>query len=105
MVKFRNVVGDSLLHNYADNGQNQIAFCRGELGFIAINNELSLNMKSSLKACVPAGTYCDIMTGGKVDGKCAGDEIVVDEDGKVDIFIPWSSEVPIIAIHVEARKD
>ena len=105
MVKFRNVVVNSPLQNYADNGQNQIAFCRGELGFIAINNELSLNMKSSLKACLPPGIYCDIMTGGKGDGKCVGEEIVVDGDGKVDIFIPWSSEIPIIAIHVEARKD
>lgn len=104
MVKFRNVVGDLPIQNYADNGQNQIAFCRGDRGFIAMNNELSLNMKSHLKACVPAGIYCDIMTGGKVNDECAGDEVVVDEEGKVEIFIPWMKEIPIVAIHVEARK-
>jgi alpha-amylase len=105
MVKFRNVVGKSPLANYADNGQNQIAFCRGELGFIAMNNEISLNMKSYLKACVPPGTYCDIITGELIDGNCTGDEIVVDQDGKVNIFIPWTKEIPVVAFHVKSRKN
>lgn len=102
MIKFRNVVGNSSLTNWADNGQNQVAFCRGKLGFIAFNNELSLNLKTTVKACVPPGKYCDIMTGGKMNNTCVGDEIVVDEDGKVEIFISWEKEVPVVAIHVES---
>lgn len=104
MVRFRFIVGKSPISNYADNGQNQIAFCRGNLGFIAINNEISLNMKSTLKTCLSPGIYCDIITGGKVDEECAGDEILVDDEGKVEISISWKKEIPIVAIHVESKK-
>lgn len=41
MVKFRNVVSGTTLNNWVDNGNNQIAFCRGDKGFIAINNDSS----------------------------------------------------------------
>lgn len=37
MVAFKNTVGDAPLTNWWDNGSNQIAFCRGNKGFIAIN--------------------------------------------------------------------
>jgi alpha-amylase len=104
MVRFRFVVGNSPITNYADNGQNQIAFCRGNLGFIAINNELSLNMRSNLKACVPPGIYCDIITGGKIGEECAGEEIMVDDNGRVEVSIPWEKEVPIVAIHAESVR-
>jgi alpha-amylase len=39
MVKFRNVVAGTELNDWWDNGSNQIAFCRGNKGFIAINND------------------------------------------------------------------
>lgn len=39
MAKFRNVVAGTTLNNWWDNGRNQIAFCRGGKGFIAINND------------------------------------------------------------------
>jgi alpha-amylase len=63
MIKFRSVVGDARLWNWGDNGQDQIAFCRGDLGFIAINAEIRMNMNINMKACVPPGTYCDVITG------------------------------------------
>jgi alpha-amylase len=103
MIKFRNVVGNASITNWADNGQNQVAFCRGNLGFVAFNNELSLNMNSSVKACVPPGKYCDVLSGGKVGESCVGEEIVVDADGKVEVVISWEKEIPAIAIHVESR--
>lgn len=103
MIRFRNIVGSAPITNWADNGQNQVAFCRGKLGFVAFNNELSLNLKSVVKGCVPPGKYCDIMTGGKAGMACVGDQVLVDEDGKVEVFISWEKEVPIIAIHVESR--
>ena len=103
MIKFRNVAGDSKIGNWADNGQNQLAFCRGNLSFIAFNNELSLNFKAVLQTCVPQGVYCDIITGKKVDGKCSGDQIVVDENGKAEIAIPYKNEVPIVAFHVDSK--
>lgn len=112
MIKFRNVVGNSSVGNWADNGQNQLAFCRGNLGFIAFNNELSLNFKAKLQVCVPEGVYCDIITGGKsAEGTCIGKEITVDSDGKADIVLPYypydytdkPAGIPVIAIHVESK--
>lgn len=112
MIKFRNVVGNSSVGNWADNGQNQLAFCRGNLGFIAFNNELSLNFKSKLQTCVPEGVYCDIITGGKsAEGTCNGKEITVDADGKADIVLPFypydylqePTGIPVIAFHVESK--
>lgn len=103
MIKFRNVVGNASIGNWADNGQNQMAFCRGNLGFIAFNNELSLNFRASLQTCVPAGTYCDIINGEKVNGVCTGEQIVVDENGKAEISIPYQMDVPIVAFHVDSK--
>jgi len=39
MVRFRNFVAGTKLNDWWDNGNNQIAFCRGDKGFIAINND------------------------------------------------------------------
>lgn len=39
MVDFRNVVRGTNISNWWDNGNNQIAFCRGDKGFIAFNND------------------------------------------------------------------
>lgn len=39
MVMFRNVVDGEPLSNWWDNGGNQIAFGRGNQGFIVINND------------------------------------------------------------------
>lgn len=39
MVAFRNAVRDTRVENWWDNGLNQIAFSRGNKGFIAINAE------------------------------------------------------------------
>jgi alpha-amylase len=103
MIQFRSIVGNAPITNWADNGQNQVAFCRGKIGFVAINAELSLNMKSMMKACVPPGKYCDILSGGKSGNVCVGNEIIVDQDGKVDLFLSWQREVPAIAIHIESR--
>jgi alpha-amylase len=103
MIKFKNVVKNSTIGNWADNGQNQMAFCRGNLGFVAFNNELSLNFKSTLKVCVPPGTYCDVISGEMVNGMCTGEKIVVDENGKAEIVIPYEREIPMVAFHVESK--
>lgn len=103
MLQFHNVVQGSRVWSRADNGQNQIAFCRGELGFIAINSEIAINLKVKLRVCVPPGIYCDVITGGKLNGKCVGKKIEVDENSKAMIFIPHDSEIPVIAFHIESK--
>ncbi|ROT77239.1 alpha-amylase [Penaeus vannamei] len=39
MVEFRNVAHGTDMNDWWDNGSNQIAFCRGNKGFLAINND------------------------------------------------------------------
>lgn len=96
-------MGSSKITNWFDNGQNQVAFCRGKQGFVAINNELSLNFKKTLQTCLPTGIYCDVISGEVIDGECSGDKIVVNEDGKTEIFIPYEAEVPAIVIHERSK--
>lgn len=104
MIRFRNVVGNSSIGNWADNGQNQLAFCRGNLGFIAFNNELSLNFKSVLKTCLPEGVYCDIITGDKVGDSCSGRSATVNADGQAEIILPANvEEGGVFAIHVGSK--
>lgn len=103
MVEFKSVVQNELITDWADNGQNQLTFCRGKLGFVAINHELSLNLKANVKVCVPEGTYCDIISGEKVDGDCTGEKIVVDSSNKADIVIPYEKEIPAVAFHVNSK--
>ena len=62
MVKFRNVVGNELVSNWWNNDGNQIAFSRGNKGFIAINND-NFDLNQKLKTSLPQGVYCDIISG------------------------------------------
>ena len=62
MVAFRNIVGNETVKNWWDNGSNAIAFSRGNKGFIAINNDIEA-INETLKTGLPAGRYCDIISG------------------------------------------
>ncbi|XP_075856021.1 alpha-amylase 2B isoform X2 [Microcebus murinus] len=102
MVVFRNVVDGQPFTNWWDNGSNQVAFGRGNRGFIVFNNDdwsLSLTLQTGL----PAGTYCDVISGDKIDGNCTGIKIYVSADGKANFSISNSAEDPFIAIHVESK--
>jgi len=102
MVKFRNVVEGTSLTNWWDNGNNQIAFCRGNKGFITINGD-NHGLNANLQTCLPAGTYCDVYTGDKVNNACTGRSVIVGADGRADIDVTNDSEDPVIALHVEAK--
>lgn len=100
MIKFRNVVGTAPVNSWWDNNRNQIAFCRGTRGFIAFNIEsYELNMK--LFTCMPSGIYCDIITGEMVNGKCSGNQVVVDENGEAVIRI--APGIGVLAIHIRVK--
>jgi len=99
MVRFRKVVAGSPVANWFDNGANAIAFSRGAKGFVAINRE-SGPLAATLQTGLPAGTYCDVLTGGRDGAACAGDTIVVGPGGSAVLNLAAMSAV---AIHVEAR--
>uniref|UniRef100_A0A2K6A3V0 Alpha-amylase n=1 Tax=Mandrillus leucophaeus TaxID=9568 RepID=A0A2K6A3V0_MANLE len=102
MVAFRNVVDGEPFTNWYDNGSNQVAFGRGNKGFIVFNND-DWSFSLTLQTGLPAGTYCDVISGDKIDGNCTGIKIYVSNDGKAQFSISNSAEDPFIAIHVESK--
>ncbi|XP_055372787.1 alpha-amylase 1-like, partial [Condylostylus longicornis] len=67
MVEFLKIVEGQPISNWQDNGPNQIAFCRGNKGFIAFNNDPFLDYKTKVVACLKPGEYCDIISGKIID--------------------------------------
>lgn len=102
MVGFRNAVDNADLTNWWDNGNNQIAFSRGNRGFVAFNND-NYDLNSSLQTGLPAGTYCDVISGLKSGSSCTGKSIQVGSDGRANISIGSSEDDGVVAIHVNAK--
>ncbi|XP_054493962.2 pancreatic alpha-amylase-like [Agelaius phoeniceus] len=102
MVIFRNVVDGEPFSNWWDNGSNQVAFGRGNKGFIIFNND-DWNMNVNVQTGLPAGTYCDVISGQKENNKCTGKQVFVSGDGKANFQINTDAEDPFIAIHVDAK--
>lgn len=101
MVEFRNIVKDSPLTAWWDNGNNQIAFCRKSKGFLVVNNEGN-DLEQSLQTCLPKGSYCNVISGRRNGTSCTGDTVEVGEDGMATIRVPI--EIGILAIHIGVRS-
>lgn len=99
MIGFRRAVAGSDLNRWWDNGANAIAFSRGAAGFVAISRE-SAPVAASVPSGLPAGSYCDVLTGGRVGGACAGTRVEVDAGGAVQLTLAPNSA---IAIHAGTR--
>jgi alpha-amylase len=102
MARFRNVVQGTAVEGWWDNQSNQIAFSRGNRGFIAINND-NFDLDRTFNTGLPGGIYCDVISGSLNEGTCSGKFIPVGNDGSAQISISSADEDPIVAIHVEAR--
>ncbi|EFN63696.1 Alpha-amylase 1 [Camponotus floridanus] len=102
MVGFRNAVNSTGINNWWDNGQNQIAFCRGSKGFIAINGDY-FDLKQTLFTCLPPGKYCDVISGSLKDNKCTGKTVEVGEDHRAYIEILTWEEDGVLAFHKESK--
>jgi alpha-amylase len=102
MVRFRNTAASQTVQNWWDNGNNQIAFSRGNKAFIAINND-DFALNQALQTGLPQGQYCDIISGYLEQGRCTGKTITVQGDGKTSLTISNSEADPMIAIHVDAK--
>jgi len=103
MVKFHNAALGQPVTNWWDNGQDAIAFGRGNRAFIVINNEnYVINLR--LQTGLPAGEYCDVISCdnnlppcGNTGGECRP-PIVVDATGFASFGVA-NGEDPIIAIY------
>ncbi|KAH7918792.1 glycoside hydrolase family 13 protein [Leucogyrophana mollusca] len=80
MVGFHNNVGSTALGNWVSPSSSQIAFGRGSAGFVAINNG-DYPWTATFATSLPAGTYCDVISGPPAGSACAGASYTVASDG------------------------
>ncbi|ELU36797.1 glycoside hydrolase family 13 protein [Rhizoctonia solani AG-1 IA] len=91
MIGFYNQVGNAGLTNWAQGSNQQIAFGRGSVGFVAINNE-NWEWTSTFQTSLPSGTYCDVASGKKEGNGCTGGSVTV-SNGSFTVTIPGRSAV------------
>ncbi|MBD0333953.1 MAG: alpha-amylase family protein [Cyanobacteria bacterium Co-bin13] len=104
MVGFRNATAAfPALTDWWSNGHNQIAFGRGNRGFVVINREAA-PLRRTFTTQLPAGRYCNVIQGGLAPSgrSCQGqaEVITVNAAGQ---FTAAVASLDAIAIHVEAR--
>ena len=96
MVAFRKLAAGADVNHWWDNGASAIAFSRGDKGFVAVNNE-TVSVSVAVTVGLPAGTYCDLLTGGKAAGACVGRTVVVDATNNVQFTLLARTAVAIDA--------
>lgn len=106
MVAFRAVTSGQGVDNFTTGNANQIAFNRGNKGFVAINNDFSV-WNQSFQTLLPAGTYCNVVHGlaNAARTACSGDAVVVAANGMVTLSIGANggSNVPAVALHINQK--
>jgi len=77
MVEWRAVAGDAPMSYWWSDGNRQIAFSRTGKAFFAMNDDPQKTMDVMLPTGLPAGVYCDIVTGSLTqDGtQCTGNTV------------------------------
>jgi alpha-amylase len=88
MVAFRNATAGQAMSNVQTTRHNALAFSRGNVGFVALNNDASA-WKATVDTGLPAGTYCNVVHGLRTAGgtACASDSAAVDGSGRVTLDI------------------
>ncbi|WP_225412589.1 carbohydrate-binding module family 20 domain-containing protein [Stigmatella hybrida] len=99
MVTFRKVTQGTPVSRWWDNGNNQVAFARTGKGFVVINREGG-TLSRTFATGLPAGTYCNIITGDFVNNACTGSTVTVDASGNAAFSVPGMTAA---AIHINAR--
>ncbi|HEU5110504.1 MAG TPA: carbohydrate-binding module family 20 domain-containing protein [Micromonosporaceae bacterium] len=101
MVAVRNSInnaGGPGMNNWWSGG-SAIAFGRGNAAYVAFNRS-GTAVNRTFQTSLPAGTYCDVMSGDFADGSCAGAAYTVDSGGRVTATVPANGA---LALHVNAR--
>ncbi|KAG8736521.1 hypothetical protein FRC10_009220 [Ceratobasidium sp. 414] len=71
MVPWFNAVTGTALTNWQSGSNQQIAFGRGAIGFVVINNADSA-WSTTFTTSLPNGSYCDVVAGSASSGSCTG---------------------------------
>ncbi|WP_199336520.1 alpha-amylase [Oscillatoria sp. FACHB-1407] len=103
MIQFRNITTDTAVTHWWSNGNNQIAFGRGDKGFVVINREDTV-LTHTFQTDLPQGTYCNILKSEvERNRRTCGDRtqaIAVNAQGQATITaLPMEA----VAIHVGAK--
>jgi alpha-amylase len=107
MVGFRNAVTGQPQQNWTvGNNGNQVAFSRGNVGFVALNNS-GAAWTRSFATGLPAGTYCNVINGSRnaAGTGCTADTVTVDAAGNASFTVPanTSGSTPAVAIYTGQR--
>jgi alpha-amylase len=100
--KFRAATSDNFAtSNWWDNGNNQIAFGRGDKGFVAINKE-GFSLNATLQTEMAPGQYCNVLKGdiNESNSACSAEVITVNGDGTINASV---ASYDAFAIHHEAK--
>ena len=105
MVGFHNVVKGSGVELWWDDTSvggsgNAVAFARGDRGYVVVNNATAPLSGRSFQSRMPPGTYCDVVHGALVDGRCSGPSVTVAAHGW---FTADVGNLDALAIHVGAK--
>ncbi len=99
MVAFRMATeGQPGVTDWWSNGGNQIAFGRGDRGFVVINRE-SRTLTQTFQTQLPAGDYCEVMSAEMNLSRACDRVITVDETGQ---FRTTVAAMSAIALHQAA---
>ena len=102
MVAFRNQTVGQAITNWTTGTGDQVAFSRGNQGFVAINNSGS-SWSRSFATGLSAGTYCNVLTGLKnaAGNACTGSSVTVASNGSATINVPGDGggAMPAVALH------
>ncbi|AXK36828.1 glycosidase [Streptomyces armeniacus] len=90
MVAFRNATRGRSVTDWWDNGNDAIAFGRGDKGYVAVNHE-SGPLNRTFQTSLPGGAYCDVQSGSSV---------TVNGSGQFTAALPPHTA---LALHVGAR--
>ncbi|MDP9794133.1 alpha-amylase [Catenuloplanes nepalensis] len=96
MVAFRNAAAGTAVTNWWTDGDDQIAFGRGNRAYVAINRTGG-TLNRTFQTSLPAGTYCDVQHGDLTGGGCTGPVYTVNGAGQFTAAIGPNDAV---ALHV-----
>ncbi|QYF95402.1 alpha amylase C-terminal domain-containing protein [Massilia sp. PAMC28688] len=104
MVEFRNQTqGKWQIDDWTTNGNDRIAFHRGDRGFLAINRDDFNAWSHTFRTGMAPGRYCNVINGllNADRTACSGDTVTVNSDGTAALTIPAmnAAGIPAVAIH------
>jgi hypothetical protein len=63
------------------------------------HNTLTNNPTQMFQTCLPAGSYCDVISGSKSGSSCTGKTVTVGSNGLANIVIMHNADDGVLAIH------